>query len=67
MANFSKSDRIEAIVTKPVGNFTCDRKTDAKQFMWVMTHDVSVLMIFYYVILLLNDVRSVPSAGVSPV
>jgi hypothetical protein len=26
MTNFSKFDRIEAIVTKPEGNFTCDEK-----------------------------------------
>jgi hypothetical protein len=46
MANFSKFDRIEAIVTKPEGDFTCDEKTDLRRFMWVMSHDVSVLLIF---------------------
>ncbi|GFG37443.1 hypothetical protein Cfor_07170 [Coptotermes formosanus] len=39
MANFSKFDRIEAIVTKPEGDFTCDEKTDLRRFMWVMSHD----------------------------
>jgi hypothetical protein len=65
MANFSKFDRIEAIVTKPVGDFTCDGKTNLSRFMWVMTRDVSMFMIFYYVILQLNGVRSVSSADVS--
>ena len=46
MANFSKFDRIEAIVTKPEGDFTCDEKTDLRRFMCVMTHDVSVVMVF---------------------
>jgi hypothetical protein len=46
MANFSKFDRIEAIVTKPEGNLTCDGKTNLRRFMWVMTHDVSVFMNF---------------------
>lgn len=46
MANFSKFDRIESIVTKPEGDFTCDEKTDLRRFMWVMTHDVSVFMTF---------------------
>jgi len=44
MTNFSKFDRVEAIVTKPEGDFTCDEKTDLRWFMWVMTHDVTVFM-----------------------
>jgi len=46
MTNFSKFDRIEAIVTKPEGNFTSDENTDLSRFMWVMTHDVSMFMTF---------------------
>lgn len=46
MTNFSKFDRIEAIVTKPEGDFTCDEKTNLRRFMWVMTHDVSMFMTF---------------------
>jgi len=44
MTNFSKFDTIEAIVTKPKGDFTCDEKTNLRRFMWVMTHDVTVFM-----------------------
>jgi len=46
MANFSKFDRIEAIITKPEIDFTCDGKTNLRRFMWVMTYDVSVFMTF---------------------
>jgi len=43
---------IYATVTKPEGSFTCDDKTDLKKrFMWVMTHDVSVYIIFFTIFL----------------
>jgi hypothetical protein len=47
MANFSKFDKIEATVTKPESDFTCDGKTNLTRFMWIMTHDVSVFMICF--------------------